>query len=421
MIPLWTTATSPLVSVCGCALTSLAGPWVAQRVWPMPALAGEPLGQVLGQVAHPAGLLGDLDAAAAEHGDAGRVVAAVLEPGQPLQQQRARPAGRRCSRRFRTCQCLPSQFGGRRGVRAAVAISRRRCGAAAARAELGSGDHAVGQLLGDPGEDLVVLRAVGLEVRVPASDVLLHGLGVEGDHVLDHPRRLGRGEAGAGDDPLDESGIGGGHGGMVPCGPRLRNFLPDSGQDRAQFVRRPVVCSRVSTSTRRLFTRLRGRDGPGRARAAVPRGPRLGWAATSVASGRVGRGDGPRCHVQRASMWVRPRASTTGTHRMVSPADVCDSLMRHLLFMFCSPRLPLPHPMRETTAEYGEFAPFRARSTARRPVAAPRASQLTVAAAPSCDAQPRRASHRRVNKRQVGAPTREQTTGRVTHLTRDPE
>ena len=38
MIPLCTTATSSLLSVCGCALTSLAGPWVAQRVWPMPTL-----------------------------------------------------------------------------------------------------------------------------------------------------------------------------------------------------------------------------------------------------------------------------------------------------------------------------------------------------------------------------------------------
>jgi hypothetical protein len=49
--------------------------------------SGEALGQVLGELAHPAGLLGDLDAAAAEHRHAGRVVPAVLEPGQPLQQQ----------------------------------------------------------------------------------------------------------------------------------------------------------------------------------------------------------------------------------------------------------------------------------------------------------------------------------------------
>ena len=45
MIPLWTTATLPLASTCGCALTSLAGPWVAQRVWPMPTLPLNRLGR----------------------------------------------------------------------------------------------------------------------------------------------------------------------------------------------------------------------------------------------------------------------------------------------------------------------------------------------------------------------------------------
>ncbi len=36
MIPLCTTAISPLGSVWGWALWSLGAPWVAQRVWPMP-------------------------------------------------------------------------------------------------------------------------------------------------------------------------------------------------------------------------------------------------------------------------------------------------------------------------------------------------------------------------------------------------
>ena len=56
-------------------------------------LAGEPLGQVLSQVTHPAGLLRHpqrAPLARAEHGDARRVVAAVLQPAQPLQQQRRR-------------------------------------------------------------------------------------------------------------------------------------------------------------------------------------------------------------------------------------------------------------------------------------------------------------------------------------------
>ena len=56
-------------------------------------LAGEPLGQLLGQVAHPAGLLRHPQPALlarAEHGDTRRVVAPVLQPAQPLQQQRRR-------------------------------------------------------------------------------------------------------------------------------------------------------------------------------------------------------------------------------------------------------------------------------------------------------------------------------------------
>ena len=61
MMPLCTTATSSLLSVCGCALVSLAGPWVAHRVWPMPTLPVNRFGQLLAQVAHPAGPLGDPD------------------------------------------------------------------------------------------------------------------------------------------------------------------------------------------------------------------------------------------------------------------------------------------------------------------------------------------------------------------------
>jgi hypothetical protein len=36
MIPLWTTATGP--DWCGWAFFTLGSPWVAQRVWPIPAL-----------------------------------------------------------------------------------------------------------------------------------------------------------------------------------------------------------------------------------------------------------------------------------------------------------------------------------------------------------------------------------------------
>ncbi len=41
MMPLWTTATGP--ALCGWALVTVAAPWVAQRVWPMPGLARERL------------------------------------------------------------------------------------------------------------------------------------------------------------------------------------------------------------------------------------------------------------------------------------------------------------------------------------------------------------------------------------------
>ena len=40
MMPLWMTATVPVQSTCGWALRSLGAPWVAQRVWPMPVVAG---------------------------------------------------------------------------------------------------------------------------------------------------------------------------------------------------------------------------------------------------------------------------------------------------------------------------------------------------------------------------------------------
>ena len=39
-MPLTTTWTEPVVSKCGWALHSLTRPWVAQRVWPMPVVAG---------------------------------------------------------------------------------------------------------------------------------------------------------------------------------------------------------------------------------------------------------------------------------------------------------------------------------------------------------------------------------------------
>ena len=105
MMPLWTTATVPSASRCGCALTSLGAPWVAQRVWRDAGGAGEPLGDPRPPGRAPGPwpwhVRSSPDRPVID--DAGRVVAAVLQPLQTLQQQgRARHACR-CSRRFRTC------------------------------------------------------------------------------------------------------------------------------------------------------------------------------------------------------------------------------------------------------------------------------------------------------------------------------
>src|SRR3954463_15996963 len=113
-MPLTTTWTWPVVSKCGCAFVSLTRPCVAQRVWPMPVVAGggktptppppaAPAARGAGGVAvsRRRGALGDrlaqvvevahgadgLDRVAEDHGDPGRVVAAILEPGEPGQEQ----------------------------------------------------------------------------------------------------------------------------------------------------------------------------------------------------------------------------------------------------------------------------------------------------------------------------------------------
>ena len=93
MIPLWMTATRPLASVCGWALRSVGPPWVAQRVWPMPV---DPLSATVAavdevlEVGQHTGLLrGVQSALAVQDGHPRGVVAAVLEPAQPLEHQRS--------------------------------------------------------------------------------------------------------------------------------------------------------------------------------------------------------------------------------------------------------------------------------------------------------------------------------------------
>ena len=85
MMPLCTTDTSSVM--CGWALASIGLPWVAQRVWPMPVspmqrLALEPLLEIaqLAFGAPPAEL------AVLDGGDAGRIVAAIFQPLQRVDQ-----------------------------------------------------------------------------------------------------------------------------------------------------------------------------------------------------------------------------------------------------------------------------------------------------------------------------------------------
>ena len=87
MMPLWISASLPSSPPrCGWALASVGPPWVAQRVCPMPVLdAGQRLGlDRRGEVGQLAGPLAGGDVVAVDQRHAGRVVPAVLEPGQAL-------------------------------------------------------------------------------------------------------------------------------------------------------------------------------------------------------------------------------------------------------------------------------------------------------------------------------------------------
>ena len=83
MMPLWMTASLSSSARCGCALVSVGPPWVAQRVWPMPVVpsASGLAAEVVAQHLELAGALAHAEiAVAVDHGDAGGVVAPVLEP-----------------------------------------------------------------------------------------------------------------------------------------------------------------------------------------------------------------------------------------------------------------------------------------------------------------------------------------------------
>ena len=133
MMPLWTTATLPSASRCGCAFVVVGGAVGGPAGVGDARGAGEPLGDAGLQLADPALGLDRLQAAGlpgpAVMAMPGGVVAPVLQPLQPFQQQRSDvtladvsddPAHRSLPLHRRTISS-----GARR-----VPLSRRRCGAA---------------------------------------------------------------------------------------------------------------------------------------------------------------------------------------------------------------------------------------------------------------------------------------------------
>ena len=89
MMPLWTTTIGRVQSRCGCAFSSVGRPCVAQRVCPMPytPASGSASQHLLEGDSLPA-LRRTSTAPSLDDRDAGRIVAAVFEPPQPLDQDR---------------------------------------------------------------------------------------------------------------------------------------------------------------------------------------------------------------------------------------------------------------------------------------------------------------------------------------------
>ena len=134
MMPLWITATRPVQSRCGCALRSVGAPWVAQRVWPIADRTRRRRPSSASAASSSASLPARLTTveAAVEHGDARRVVPAVLEPAETFDDDREGLVGphvahdaahERSSLAQGRCRPEPGSSGQRRGVRTASAIA----------------------------------------------------------------------------------------------------------------------------------------------------------------------------------------------------------------------------------------------------------------------------------------------------------
>ena len=95
MMPLWMTVTSPVQSTWGWALRSFGRPCVAQRVWARPMAAeGVTSSSAVRRFEQLAGaLLHEEVAVGGDEGDARRVIAAVFEALQALEQDGAASRG----------------------------------------------------------------------------------------------------------------------------------------------------------------------------------------------------------------------------------------------------------------------------------------------------------------------------------------
>src|SRR5436305_15086261 len=89
MTPLWTTATAPSPPAWGCALASVAPPWVAPARVADTLAARRRLARQQGrQVGDAAGPLADVQAGAGPGGQPGAVVAPGLQAAETVEQDR---------------------------------------------------------------------------------------------------------------------------------------------------------------------------------------------------------------------------------------------------------------------------------------------------------------------------------------------
>ena len=108
MMPLWTTAISPF-DACGCAFAGDGAPCVAQRVCEMPVTARRDASHsaCAARSATRAVLTSRAScgapAAAVDDREAGRIVAAIFETADAVDQHRNNIARSRPRRRYRTC------------------------------------------------------------------------------------------------------------------------------------------------------------------------------------------------------------------------------------------------------------------------------------------------------------------------------